>query len=185
MPHIIFLHGTSSSGKTTLAGEIKKQAAVPFWHFASDQLVEAGMLPRRTLDGGLFDWAINRPKFFNAFHQCIKAILDTGNNVILDHIIESNEWYEQLKESLVSHDVFFVGVHCPIEILKQREMARSDQHIGNRYLGEAEYHLRHVHRYSNYDFELDTSKQSPAESAKLVLSAWEKHGISQFFNGRS
>ena len=180
MSYVIFLHGTSSSGKSSLAREIRRQSKIPFWHFSSDQLVEAEILPERANDGGMFDWSVNRPKFFKAFHQCIKAILDSGNSVILDHIIESNEWYLELRSLLKYHDVFFVGVHCPIEILRQREIGRNDRHIGNRYLGEAEYHLKHVHTYSGYDFELDSSEQPIEESAQMVLSAWENRGKSKF-----
>ena len=100
MANIIFLHGTSSAGKSTLAKEIQNQATTPFWHFASDQLVEAGMLPKRLDDGGPFDWSKNRPLFFDAFHRCIKAVADSGNDLILDHIIEFEEWFYSLQELL-------------------------------------------------------------------------------------
>ena len=181
MAYIIFLNGTSSSGKSTLAREIQKQADIPFWHVASDQLVEAGMLPKRINDGGEFDWKINRPKFFNAFHSCIKSILLAGNNIILDHIIESQEWFKELQQELSEFDMFFVGVHCPLHIIQQREEQRSDRHIGNRYLGEAEYHLRHVHTYSPYDFEVDTSKLSIEKTAEKVIKKWKARSQSQFF----
>ncbi len=181
MSFIIFLHGTSSSGKSTLARELKAQASIPFWHFSSDQLVEADVLPRRESDGGPFDWGINRSKFFSAFHNCIKAILDSGNNVILDHIIESQDWYFKLRTLLSGHDLFFVGIHCPLDILREREASRPDSHIGNRYLGEAEYHLKHVHTYSDYDLELDTSQCSTAECAEIVLEGWSGRARSKFF----
>jgi chloramphenicol 3-O phosphotransferase len=182
MAKIIFLHGTCSSGKSRLAKELQAQLQIPFWHFASDQLVEAGMLPKRVNDGGVFDWKHNRPIFFDAFHGCIKAVLDAGNNIVLDHIIESNEWYKQLQNLLIKHDLFFVGIHCPIHILRERELARNDRHIGNRYSGEAEYHLKHVHTYSDYDFEVDTSEQSTEITAEILSHAWEKRErVSKFF----
>ncbi|MDX1304670.1 chloramphenicol phosphotransferase CPT family protein [Photobacterium sp.] len=182
MAKMIFLHGTSSSGKSTLSKAIQKQSAIPFWHFSSDQFVEAGMLPKRVNDGGSFDWSKHRPLFFDAFHSCIKAVADSGNNLILDHIIESEEWFHYLQELLSNHDVFFVGIHCPIEILREREMKRGDKDIGNRYFGESEYHFKHVHTYSAYDYEIDTSKQSTAKSAEMVLSAWEQRAESVFFD---
>lgn len=172
MTSIIFLNGTSSAGKSTLAKAIRLQAEIPFWHVASDQFVEADMLPKRVNDGGAFDWSINRPLFFDAFHLCVKAILDAGNNIILDHIIESQEWFETLKSYLKAHDIFFVGVHCPLPVIQERERQRSDRDVGYRYLGEAEYHLAHVHTYSSYDFEVDTSQYSPQENARKVLNAW-------------
>jgi chloramphenicol 3-O phosphotransferase len=48
-------------------------------------------------------------------------------------------------------------------------------------LGEAEYHLKYVHTYSSYDFELDTSEHPLEESAKLVLSAWGSRSETKFF----
>ena len=180
MSKVIFLHGTSSSGKSTLAKELKSKAPIPFWHFSSDQLVEAGVLPEAKNDGGAFDWSINRPLFFKAFHGCIESILDSGNNIILDHIIECNEWYVELQHILKKHDLFFVGVYSPMELLQSREKARQDQHIGNRYIGEAEYQLKHVHSFSEYDFELDTSKHSNEKNAELILKAWQNRATSKF-----
>ena len=182
MSYIIFLNGTSSSGKSTLAHEIQRQAEIPFWHVASDQFVEAGMLPKRVNDGGKFDWRKNRPKFFAAFHCCVKAILATGNNIILDHIIESQDWFQELQLELADFELFFVGVHCPLVVIEEREKHRTDRHIGNRYLGEAKYHLQHVHTYSAYDYEIDTSVGSVAENAAKVLDAWGHKGKSKFFD---
>ena len=29
-----------------------------------------------------------RPRFFEAFHRCLAAIAEAGNNLIIDHVIE-------------------------------------------------------------------------------------------------
>lgn len=176
MACIILLNGTSSSGKSTIAKEIQQQSEIPFWHFASDQFIEIGMLPERKNDGGLFDWRLNRPKFFDGFQRCIKALADSGNNLIVEHLLEAKEWFAYLQANLSQHDVFFVGVYCPIDVLREREQKR-----GDRYIGEAEYHLRHVHSFGHYDFEVDSSAQSPQESAKVILDHWQKRGKSQLF----
>jgi DNA helicase TIP49 (TBP-interacting protein) len=39
---IIFLNGTSSSGKTTLATSLREALDAPFCFYASDQLADAG-----------------------------------------------------------------------------------------------------------------------------------------------
>ena len=65
--------------------------------------------------------------------------------------------------------MFYVGVHCPIAILREREKER-----GDRLIGEAEYHLQNVHSYGTYDFEIDTSQSSPQECAATIVHAW--HG---------
>ncbi len=172
MPHVIFLHGTSSSGKTTLAKALQAAAPLPFWHVSSDQLVEAGLLPNHQSIRADFDWKTHRPRFFNAFHGCVKAILDADNHMILDHIIESRDWYQQLRQHLTGHRVFIVGLHCSVKALRERELQRSDRHTGNRYTGEAEYHLQHVHSYCRYDFEINTQDNNPQHAAKIILNAW-------------
>ena len=89
MAKVIFLNGTSSAGKSSISKELQNCLPEPFWHLASDQFIEAGMLPKRVNDGGPFDWRLNRPIFFDGFHRCIKALADAGNNLIVDHVIET------------------------------------------------------------------------------------------------
>ncbi len=180
MSYVIFLHGTSSSGKSTLAREIQARSDVPFWHFASDQFVEVGMLPKRINDGGSFDWSHHRPKFFKAFHYCIESVLKAGNNIILEHIIENKRWHSLLQEILTPYDMFFVGVHCPVATLRKREETR-----GDRSSGEAEFHLKHVHSYAEYDFEIDTSMNTNEINAQLVLDEWVKREESSFFTTKT
>jgi hypothetical protein len=42
---IIFIHGASSSGKSTLARAIQTQISEPFWHVSIDHIRDSGMLP--------------------------------------------------------------------------------------------------------------------------------------------
>ena len=66
--------------------------------------------------------------------------------------------------------------------MQQREQQRSDRDVGNRYVGEAEYHLQHVHSYANYDYEVDTSMGTVTENAAQVLTAWSTRRYkSKFF----
>lgn len=112
---------------------------------------------------------MERGKFFDGFHRAILAFAETGNDMIVEHIVEEPGWAKQL-ETLFAHlDVFWVGVHAPEEVLDQRERAR-----GDRAIGEARYHLK-AHSYCCYDFEVDTS--SPVELiAHSVIQAWRNRG---------
>ena len=88
---VILLNGASSSGKSTLATALQAALPQPFLHVSSDQLVQAGMLPHRTSDGGAFDWWHQiRPRFFAGFHRCLPAFAEAGNDLIVDHVIESS-----------------------------------------------------------------------------------------------
>ena len=71
-----------------------------------------------------------RPHFFEGFHNCLPALASAGNNLIVEHIVETAEWMERLLRLLEPFDVYFVGIHCPLEELERREKARGDRRIG-------------------------------------------------------
>ncbi len=57
----------------------------------------------------------------------------------MEHIVEELRWAEQLKNLFAGKDVFWVGVHAPIEVLEEREVQR-----GDRRLGEANTTSKHI-----------------------------------------
>lgn len=174
--HIILLNGPSSAGKSTLAKAIQRRIDQPFWHVASDQFVAADMLPGRRDEGGDFAWTTMRPRFFHAFHRCLPAIAGADHNLIVDHVIEFETWMHELVELLAPYDVFFVGVHCPLEELERRERAR-----GDRMIGEARDHMQVVHSFGLYDYELDSSVETPEHNAERVIQAWRARGMTSAF----
>jgi chloramphenicol 3-O phosphotransferase len=117
---------------------------------------------------GDFDWSSMRPSFFDGFHRCLPVLAETGNNLIVDHIIESEEWMRLLASLLSPYDVFFVGVHCPLPELEKREKARGDRRIG-----EAREDFRSVHGFASYDLELDSINPITSNVDKIV-SSWSK-----------
>ncbi|WP_405108692.1 chloramphenicol phosphotransferase CPT family protein [Phaeobacter sp. BS52] len=60
MALILFLHGASSSGKSTLATALREQASRPFLHLSIDHLRDSGAW--RPADYP--DWPTARPAFF-------------------------------------------------------------------------------------------------------------------------
>ena len=156
---IIVLNGTSSAGKTMLATALRP--LLPgFSHYASDQLADAGFRP---LDPA--QRAAGREKFFDGFHRSIAAFAAAGNDLLVEHIIEEQSWADQLTALLAPFDVFWVGVHAPLEVLEQRERER-----GDRQAGEARFHLK-THDFCRYDLEVDTSLGID-EAAAQIVSAW-------------
>ena len=163
---MIFLHGASSSGKSTLARALQAKLGAPFWHYSIDHLRDSGVLPSARIKAGDFQWRDMRAAFFDGFHRSVAAFADAGNNIILEHILDTPGWREQLAQLLASHDVLFVGLHVSVEKLNRREKARGDRPLGS---AEADYHS--IHRGLRYDLEVRTDRDLDVNVA-AIISTW-------------
>ena len=163
---VILLNGASSAGKSTLASALQQQLPLPFWHYSIDHLAFARVLPHARIDSGEFPWPTQRQQFFEGFHRSIHAFAAAGNNLIVEHIIETESWLRRLVLLLESQDVFFVGLHCPLEELERRARLR-----GARKVEEARADFRVTHTFGAYDFECN-SIEGASEVASKVIKAW-------------
>ena len=164
---IILLHGASSSGKSTLARGLQLALDEPFWHFSIDHLNAAEVLPKERIRTGEFPWEELREPFFDGFHGCIPVLAEAGNNLIVEHIIETQAWMQRLARLLAKLDVFFVGIHCPLPELERRERERGDRRIG-----EAKTDFETIHEFVAYDFEV-SGTVSTDENVSSVIDAWK------------
>lgn len=174
---VIYLNGTSSAGKTTLAQALLEVLEEPYLYFSinlfdeipSRKQIKRGLVPDiRHLELG--------------FARCIAALAGSGNNVIVDDVIapprhlpagqefDVHDLLRQRVMMLNSFDVLFVKVFCPLDELERREIARGDRTIG---LARSQYDL--VHRYAVYDVEVDTSAETPEDASARVLKALANH----------
>lgn len=163
---IIFLHGASSSGKSTTARALQKLIELPFWHISIDHLRDGRVLPSERIAQGDFLWSDLRAPVFDGFHRSLAAYAGAGNNLIVEHILDNPEWVGDLKNLLAPFDVFFVGVHCDVEELRRRELKRA-----NRPIGSAEKDSNTVHKGRIYDVEVYNGR-SPQENAQIILESW-------------
>ncbi len=165
---IILLNGASSAGKSTLAQALQDQLEQPFLQFSLDFFMfNSKVLPKRRDSSGTFSWLEMRPKLFAGYYQCLAALAQAGNNLVIDTIVENQAQLEQLVLHLEPFDVFYVGVHCPLPELERRELQRADRRIG-----DAKMDFETVHTFSNYDFEVDSSL--PADfNAEKIIEAWK------------
>ena len=145
-----------------LQAEIEK----PFWHVSIDHLRDSGIVPMDRFRRQDFSWSEARSAFFEGFHASLSAYTDAGNNLILEHILDREEWLDMLVKRFAKHDVFFVGVHCPLDVLIEREAVR-----GDRPLGSAKQDYEIIHLGKIYDLELDSTQRPEANLAEL-LTAW-------------
>jgi len=163
---IILLNGASSSGKSSLARAIQSRIDRPFWHISIDHLRDSGVLPTARLKSGEFDWRKMREAFFLGFERSLLAYVAAGNDLVVEHIMESEAWLLRLADTLAGQDVFFVGVHCALEELERRERER-----GDRPIGDARRDFHRIHSYCLYDLEVD-AMQDRESNADMVIAAW-------------
>ncbi len=164
---VIFLNGTSSSGKTTLAKAFQKAWNDPSLYASVDAFIF--MLGAHTLA----DDPVRRgilPRLLSAFHRSLPVLADCGLPVIIDHVLESKDWLAECAEALKERQVYFVGVRCPLSILEEREKAR-----GDRQIGFARWQFERVHRYGAYDLEIDTARTRPEQAANELIG-WLRSG---------
>ena len=128
---IILINGASSAGKSTLATAVHNKLDVPFIRFSFDLFIDSTAFPSAQIKAGAFSWREMRPAVFDGFHRCWPALAGAGNNLIIDHIIEQKSWIVDLTHLLAEFDVFCVALHCSLEELERREVARGDRGIGD------------------------------------------------------
>jgi len=179
MASIIFLHGASSSGKSTIARKLQARIEKPFWHVSIDHLRDSGILPIDRYRNGDFEWADARSAFFDGFHASLRAYADAGNNLIIEHILDREEWLQALIDQLARHDVFFVGVNCPLGILVEREASRGDRPIGS-----AKHDFETIHVGKIYDLHLN-SVEAPEVNVEKILVNWRGDFRSSSFQTKS
>ena len=165
---IILLNGASSAGKSTLARGLQARLDEPLWNFSIDHLKAGHVLPDARIESGEFPWSSLREPFFQGFHRCVPALAEAGNNVVVEHIVETKQWMDGLLRLLGSLDVFFVGVHCPLP-----ELARRERERGDRRIGDAKRDYETTHSLCTYDFEVDTTI-APDRNVEAVIAAWRK-----------
>ena len=165
---IIILNGTSSAGKSTLSRVLQTELQDVYLHCTSDAFWD--MTPRDIKAN-----SINFPKMKLAMAKSVRALAETGHNVIVDIVFNGSKSYLEMSGELKGLTVIMVKVQCDKAELQRRELAR-----GDRKQGLAESQLATVHVDVPYDVDVDTSKYSPLECAKKVMVHMNTSCGSQF-----
>ncbi len=169
-PSIIFINGTSSSGKTSLLKALQVKLTEPYLDMGIDRFI--WMLPKRYLDRPLWDDVLGKAVqsgplgliLFSGMHHAIAAAAKRGLNVIADHVFVEKAWVDECASLFADMNAYLIGLHCPLELLEQREKDRKD-----RTLGQAREQFDVIHKYVVYDLELDTSTLTLEECAEKVI----------------
>ena len=171
--NIIYLNGTSSAGKTSIALALQQLLDNPHLRLGIDTFIS--MIPAKligsppmfafeeTADG----FVRTKPEFVQRLRPLVLptlVALAPANDIIYDDVVVSQTWLRDVVRALEPFNVLFVGVMCPIEILQQRERDR-----GDRVIGIARGMAAPAHEHDLYDITVDTSQASPGRCAHLIL----------------
>ena len=159
--HVIFLNGTSSSGKSSIAAELLELLPGPYFSLSRDA-VNSMRSRTRTPEFGTPEFDVVFDRTVLGYHRMLAGLAAAGNGVIADHVLRPH-WLADCVEVLREQEVTFVGVHCPLPELQRRERARGDRPPG---LAERQFPV--VHAHGDYDFECDTSVFRPGECARQI-----------------
>ena len=179
-PRVVILNGASSSGKTTIATAFRdQQAAVgDFWllvgtdDFLSKIPIEwksagsdsgpfagHGIRFEPTRQGPRVRVGSVGRRILRAYQAGVAAAAQVGLNVIVDEVLIDRTSWEDWNVALAGLHVVWVGIRCSPEVAEERNRAR-----GDRFAGLARAQTATVHRDPKYDFEIDTTTQTPDEA---------------------
>lgn len=186
--NIIFLNGSSSAGKTTIAGMLQQILTEPYQHIALDQFRD-GMPGRyrglNSPDGAPGAQGLNvvpvqlegervtqirfgehGERVLRGMRRAIAAFAREGNHVIVDDLLFKPGYLHDYARVLDGLDAWLIGVRCNLDEVNRRERQRS-----GRFPGTATSHFHEVHAHgAGYDLEVDTSHSSPRDCAVRIVA---------------
>ncbi|MCB2288928.1 chloramphenicol phosphotransferase CPT family protein [Clostridium sp. CS001] len=159
---IIFLNGTSSSGKSSLATKIQEVSQEKFFHVQIDTFCD--MLHEKNFDD---DFVNSENLAASIMHNFVFSLCKSGENVIVDTVIENQNkhWLKECVDLLYDMPVTFLKVNCPLHELERRELQRGDRRIG-----QAKGQLSNMDFNDIYDLEVNTYENSTDECVSVIIN---------------
>lgn len=181
MGQVIFLNGASSAGKSSLAKALQLSLPEAYLHMSVDGFLH--QLPEDYLQDPVY-LGQALPGLLRGFALASAAVARAGNPVIVDHVLQEPAWVLPCVRAFVGLKVYFIGVHCALELLEAREQQR-----GDRQQGLARYQAERVHGHGVYDLEVDcgrlTALQAASQVADLLARQPEPQAFQLLLNRKS
>jgi chloramphenicol 3-O phosphotransferase len=182
---VVLLHGTSSSGKTTVARAVQTLSEEPwlrlgidtFWNAIDERWMEHGS---RAAEGFLWrDDATIVPgpvghRLAEGMRAAVAACARCGNDLLVDDVFIDRRWLDGWRAELAGLEWLLVGLRASLPVLEERERTR-----GNRITGEARAQADVIHAGIDYDLVVDTGSQSSEECARAILAALNSEQVSR------
>lgn len=180
---LIVLNGPSSSGKTSLARALQEICAEPLLHIGLDAMIsmlpfkftaeeqqselgycltpsEKDGLPLVRYTIGPYGKRLNRELVLLS-----QRLLEAGFDVIMDHIITSDETMSELISLVDCRRTYMIGITCDLPTLALRENEREDRILG---LARGQSELVHA-GIRHYDISIDTTEPTSDALAHHLL----------------
>ncbi|MGV6935800.1 chloramphenicol phosphotransferase CPT family protein [Paenibacillus sp. CMM36] len=170
---LVFLNGTSSSGKTSISTELINQKEILFYHLSIDDFFNNYYDfinnkfpddPPKEIDHQVVSQILD-DSIFSVYHSTIKLLLELGFNVIADTIIDNDKRFNEFLDQFFDQPTLFIGVICSEEELIKREQKRGDRQIG---LVASQFSK--IYCFGEYDLEVNTEEMNPIECAEKIIS---------------
>lgn len=184
---IIFLNGSSSSGKSRLAREIMRQSMHPFIYYSIDHLVNYWMDEKfiafeseptewfyheSSVDeqGNLLTHIVDGPNAVQLHWDMIEALsvlIKKGYDLIIDEVLWKPEIFERYCQALIlAKKVYMIQVYCDLIESERREHSREDRFKGLARALHAQVYTTHpIH-----DLQIDTTYTKVPDCAKAILN---------------
>lgn len=173
---LLLLNGTSSAGKSSLIKEFVRLAPELYLKHGIDQTLN--FLPEHYFQQPLWDSVMGKSNqsgplgdsLMLAMNSSIRVLLESGFNVIADHVIISDLWVDHARTEFAGFEAYFIGIFCRKEIIAQREIERKNRTLGSALLQYETVHRDQNHKIRAYDLTVDTSDITPTEAAEKILA---------------
>lgn len=186
---IIFLNGTSSAGKSTLAHHLQEILDEPFLCYGFDIFFcmfgnkylpwgaqkEKGIyyVYQQDVSGEQLTQLQLSKTFYRIYHEVspaiVKAIVANGGSVVVDEIMIYDETFAYWQEALKDEQVIYVGVKAPLEVLEEREIKR-----GDRPKGISRFYAERTHYRATYDLVVDSQSETTEQIAIKIIDTFNK-----------
>lgn len=160
---IIFLNGVTSSGKTSIVEALQEREDCYFYVVANDLFEQ--MIGDRFLRENYWQ---HLSRVILLMYHTAKLFSDMGHDVLIDGILverpEIAPHYQQMLEILGDNPLSIVEVACPLEICRERNIAR-----GDRYETQSEEQSALMAKNIRYAMTVHTDKNTPEECADAII----------------
>jgi chloramphenicol 3-O phosphotransferase len=185
--NVIFLNGSSSAGKTTIAKKLQQLLPEPYQHIALDQFRDGmadryrglnsppatpGALGLNVVPTEIAGERVTEVRFgelgekmLYGMRMAMAAFARSGHHVIIDDLLFLPGYFESYVRLFSGIPVWFIGVRCALDAVNAREASRP-----GRFPGTAISHFDQVHAHGgDYDLEVDTTHDSPRRCAEQII----------------